>query len=149
MGGDPAIRELAGLKLEDALARILCELKADTGTVHRLREDGLLHLQAHLGGIPQHLLPVIRLIPVGKGMAGLAAERGEPVQICNLQADSSGAARPGARSTGMQGSICVPMKHERRLVGVLGVAVACEREFDAAETAWLQRASAVLASEFR
>ena len=142
-------REIGELKLGDALARILRELSADTGTVHRLRADGLLHLEEYSGGIPDELLPVIQRIPVGKGMAGLAALRGEPVQICNLQTDSSGDARPGARSTGMQGSICVPMEHDGRLVGVLGVAVAREREFSADEAAWLGQAGAVLASDFR
>ncbi len=145
----PLLRELGKLELEDALARILGGMNADTGTVHRLRADGLLHLEAYSGGIPDHLLPVIQRIPVGKGMAGLAAQRGEPVQTCNLQMDSSGDVRPGARSTGMRGSICVPMNHDGRLVGVLGVAVAREREFSAAETAWLVQVGAVLASDFR
>lgn len=142
-------REIGELKLGDALVRILRELNADTGTVHRLRADGLLHLEEYSGGIPEELLPVIQRIPVGKGMAGLAALRGEAVQICNLQTDSSGDARPRARSTGMQGSICVPMKHAGRLVGVLGVAVAREREFSAEEAAWLTLAGAMLASDFR
>ena len=142
-------RKAGQLGLRDALGRILREMGADTGTVHRLRGDGLLHLEEYAGQIPEQLLPVIRRIPVGKGMAGLAAQRGEPVQICNLQTDSSGDARPGARSTGMQGSVCVPMKHAGRLVGVLGVAVAREREFSAGETAWLMQAGALLASDFR
>ena len=149
MSGISTVQEIGELKLGDALARILRELSADTGTVHRLRADGLLHLEEFAGGIPEELLPVIERIPVGKGMAGLAALRGEPVQICNLQTDSSGDARPGARSTGMQGSICVPMKHEGRLVGVLGVAVAREREFSADEAAWLAQVGAMLAPDFR
>lgn len=143
------LRALGELAPADGLERVLSELNAETGTVHRLRADGLLHLEEFAGGIPEHLLAVIRRIPVGKGMAGLAAERGEPVQICNLQADSSGNARPGARSTGMRGSICVPMKREGRLMGVLGVAVAREREFSAAEAAWLLEAGSVLARDFR
>lgn len=120
-------------------------MKADSGTVHALRGDGMLHLEEHLGGIPENLLPVIQRIPVGKGMAGLAAERGEAVQICNLQTDASGDARPGAKATGMRGSICVPMQRAGRLVGVLGVAVETEREFSPEETVWLTEAGAVLA----
>ena len=142
-------KELSGLRAGAALARILGEISAETGTVHRLGSDGLLHLEEYAGSIPEHLLPVIRRIPVGKGMAGLAAERGQPVQMCNLQTDASGDARPQARSTGMRGSICVPMKREGQLVGVLGVAVAREREFTDAETAWLAEAGALLAREFR
>ena len=143
------VQELSGLRIGPALAKILGTIRAETGTVHRLGHDGLLHLEEHAGSIPDHLLPVIRRIPVGKGMAGLAAERGEPVQMCNLQTDTSGDARPKARSTGMGGSICVPMERSGRLVGVLGVAVAREREFTDAEVGWLAEAGAILAREFR
>lgn len=145
MAADAKMRALAGLALGEALDRVLAAVQAETGTIHRMGPDGLLHLEAHAGGIPERLLPVIGRIPVGKGMAGLAAERGEPVQICNLQTDSSGNARPGARSTGMRGSICVPMKDGDRLVGVLGVAVAREREYTDAEAAWLSEAGSILA----
>lgn len=138
-------RELASLSPPEALSKILAVLEADTGTLHRLNADGLLHLEQHSGPIPDALLPVIRRIPVGKGMAGLAAERAEPVQVCNLQTDASGTARPGARSTGMRGSICVPMMKGTRLVGVLGVAVERERDFSDSETDWLLEAGAILA----
>ena len=142
-------QELGGLRIGPALAKILGEIRAETGTVHRLGQDGLLHLEEYAGSIPENLLPVIRRIPIGKGMAGLAAERGEPVQTCNLQTDKSGDARPQARSTGMRGSICVPMARNGELVGVLGVAVAHEREFSDAEAGWLAEAGAILAREFR
>ena len=36
------------------------------------------------------VLATIATIPVGKGMAGLAVERGRPVDACNLQTDASG-----------------------------------------------------------
>lgn len=138
---------LSGLTLQGALQRILEEVRAETGTLHALGEDGLLHLMEHAGGVPEHLLAVIERIPVGKGMAGLAAERGEPVQICNLQTDDSGDARPGARATGMRGSICVPVRRAGRLAGVLGVAVRGEREFTPSEAEWLESAGAALAME--
>ena len=137
--------ELGSLPPAQMLAKILASLNAETGTVHRLRPDGLLHLEQHVGPIPDALLPVIRSIPVGKGMAGLAAQRAEPVQVCNLQTDASGTARPRARSTGLRGSICVPMMKGTRLVGVLGVAVQRERDFSDSETNWLLEAGAILA----
>lgn len=140
-----ALQELGSLPVPQALSKILAALEAETGTVHWLRSDGLLHLEQHAGGIPDALLPVIQRIPVGKGMAGLAAERVEPVQVCNLQSDASGTARPGARSTGMRGSICVPMMKGGQLVGVLGVAVGHERDFSDSETAWLLKAGTILA----
>ena len=44
-------------------------------------------------------------------MAGLAVQRKEPVSVCNLQTDASGAARPGAKATGMEGALVVPIFH--------------------------------------
>lgn len=128
-----------------ALAAALEHLSAETGTIHRLGEDGMLHLEAHAGGIPDHLLPVIRTIPVGKGIAGLTVQNNEPVDLCNLQTDASGQARPGAKATGARGSICVPMRRGGKAVGALGVAVAEERAFSDEEIADLLAAAEILA----
>lgn len=117
-----------------ALLIALGELGADTGTVHRLGDDGFLHLEACAGHIPEDLLPIIQRIPVGKGIAGLAVERNEPVDLCNLQVDTSGVARPKARDTGVKGSLCVPITRDGKPVGALGVATIAEREFTPEET---------------
>ncbi len=92
-----------------------------TGTLHRLDPaDRHLKLVAHRG-IPEALMPIIDSIPVGKGIAGTAAERLEPVELCNLQTDSSGVAKPGAKQTQVQGSLAVPVLDGDRLCGTLGV----------------------------
>jgi len=83
------------------------------------------------------VLAVVREVPWGKGMAGLAAERARPVDACNLQTDSSGDVRPGARATGLQGAIVVPLLQGDRVVGTLGVGCRVERSFSAEETDWL------------
>ncbi len=93
----------------DALAEIVRRFAADSGTVHRLGPDGNLHLTASSRDMPEVVLEKIRTIPVGKGMAGLAVERRAPVDACNIQTDTSGDVRPGARATGMSGAIVVPM----------------------------------------
>ena len=65
----------------------------------------------------------IETIPFGKGMAGRAAERREPVEVSNLQTDDSGVAKPRARDTGMEGSIAVPIiGSDGKVKGVVGVA---------------------------
>jgi hypothetical protein len=84
----------------EALASIVQQFAADSGTVHFLGADGLLHLAACTSGLPEPVLAQIRCIPVGKGMAGLAVERRAPVDACNIQTDVSGDVRPGARATG-------------------------------------------------
>lgn len=139
------VDELRGLSLAASIQRVLDHLGADSGTLHALRPDGELHLTAYAGRVPEALLPVIRRIPLGKGMAGVAAQRGEPVQVCNLQTDSSGIVRPASRMSGNRGAICVPVASSGRLVGVLGVGCERERNFTKAEVLWLQLASAVLA----
>lgn len=130
--------------LEAALAQVLAHFRAESGTVHAL-EGGQLRLCAHTRGIPPPVLDVIRLIPVGKGMAGLAVERRAPVTACDLQTDASGDVRPGARATGLRGSIVVPMLDGHDPVGALGIANREERVFSAAEVELLLAAGRVLA----
>ncbi len=119
-----------------ALALTLERFKAEIGTIHVLR-GGRLELVAHAADLPAVVLDQIRVVPIGKGMAGLAVERRAPVTACNLQTDTSGAVRPGARATGMQGSICVPVLRGDEAVGALGIANRTQRDFDELEQALL------------
>src|SRR2546421_6426026 len=88
---------LNGNSQPDALSQVLHILlerfDCPTGTVHLLDDkSGMLKLTTHCG-IPDVVLDKIQVISVGKGMAGIAAERREPVQVCNLQTDNSGVVR--------------------------------------------------------
>ncbi len=119
--GDPAA----------VLAACLVHFGCQAGTVHLLR-DGVLQLVAH-EGIPPHIVEIAAAVPIGKGIAGLAAERREPITICNLQTDTSGQARPAAKSTGLEGSLAVPMLVGDDLRGVLGIAKATAHDWTADE----------------
>lgn len=132
-----------------ALARIVDDFAADSGTIHFLGADGLLHLAAASPGIPDAVLSIIRTIPVGKGMAGLAVERAQPVNACNIQTDASGDVRPGARATGLAGSIVVPIFDGDKVVGALGVANRSERTFADEEIARLLEEGRRLAAQRR
>lgn len=111
------------------LESILRDLNADSGTVHASGPDGALHLRAAIG-IPEPVLAIVKVVPVGKGMAGLAAERKCAVNSCNIQEDTSGDVRPGARATGLAGSVAVPvLAADGRVLGVVGVATRAERTF--------------------
>lgn len=129
-----------------ALALIVDHFRADSGTIHFLGEGGLLHLAAASAGMPDQVLAVIRTIPVGKGMAGLAVERREPVNSCNIQTDATGDVRPGARATAMAGAIVVPIFRDEDVVGALGIANRAERTFTEDEIATLSEAARALAA---
>lgn len=128
-----------------ALVQVLAHFKADSGTIHLIGADGNLHLQTATAGIPPVVLDKVRIVPIGKGMAGLAAERRQPVNICNIQTDTSGDVRPGAKATGLEGAIAVPMFSGDEVAGVLGVGNHAERTFTDDEVASLLAAGRVLA----
>lgn len=131
--------------LAEALAVVIDHFAADAGTIHVMEKDGLLHLKAATPGLPPELLKAVATIPVGKGMAGLAVERKAPVDACNIQTDSSGDVRPGARDSGLAGSIVVPMFRADEVVGALGIANRRERTFGLEEQKDLLHAGRVLA----
>lgn len=130
---------------DEALRAIIAHFHADTGTIHMLESDGVLHLKAASGGLPEAVLAAVRLVPVGKGMAGLAVERGEPVNKCNIQV-ASGDVQPGARATGMEGALVVPIFAGGKPAGALGIANRTERTFTAEETALLIDAGRAIAA---
>lgn len=118
---------------QHVLSEVISSFGCTTGTVHFLdRETQLLKLQA-TQGIPEFLLPKISEIPIGKGMAGIAAERLKAVEMCNLQTDDSGVARPAAKETKVAGSIAVPMMLEGNLYGTFGIAKPEPYDFTADE----------------
>jgi L-methionine (R)-S-oxide reductase len=127
-----------------ALDRVLVHFDCAVGTIHFLDPGSQMLLLRAQRGIPDQLAGKVGRIPVGKGMAGLAAQRREPVQVCNLQTDDSGVARPAARETRMEGSIAVPMLQDGAVRGVLGIAKPVVHEFSPAETALLQEVANTL-----
>ena len=140
-------QQLSGAASDDeALAHIVDHFAADSGTIHFVEADGLLHLAAVTLGMPDAVLATIQRIPVGKGMAGLAVERRAPVDACNIQTDTSGDVRPGARATALSGAIVVPIFRGDDVIGALGVANRSERSFSEGEIADLMRAARALAA---
>ena len=119
---------------QQLLTDIIAAFGCSTGTIHTLDpETNLLKLQAQQG-IPEFLLPKMTVIPIGKGMAGIAAERREPVEMCNLQTDESGVARPAAKETKVEGSIAAPLLLDGELYGVVGIAKPVPYDFTEEET---------------
>lgn len=138
---------------EDVLSNIIPSFECTTGTIHILEvETSLLKLQAQIG-IPDFLIPKLSEIPIGKGMAGIAAERRQPVEMCNLQTDDSGVARPSAKETKVEGSIVVPLLLNDTLYGTLGIAKPIPYDFTEEEQSDLlkigKEMSRVIRSNFK
>jgi L-methionine (R)-S-oxide reductase len=130
----------------ERLRLILKHFACDSGSIHKLGEDGNLHLKASGPGMPDVVLDKIRVIPVGKGMAGMCVERNDVVYSCNIQQDSSENVQPGAKQSGLQGSIVLPIRAAaKEAVGALGVASKKERTFTEAETAELMECAKIIA----
>ena len=124
--------------LEKILQETLAQFNSETGTIHKLHEPTqLLRLVAQIG-LPPQLLDIVSIIPVGKGIAGECAQKNQPVTICNLQTDTSGVAKPGAKQTGVGGALCVPIRDGKKIVGTLGIGTARQYEYSAAEINSLQ-----------
>jgi GAF domain-containing protein len=133
--------------LEPALREVLKYFSSETGTIHRLdSQTQLLHLVAQTG-LPPQLLEIVKTIPVGKGIAGQTAAENRPVTICNLQTDTSGVARPGAKQTGVGGALCVPIRNGEKLVGTLGIGTVREHEYTPAETNSLQETADMIGEQ--
>ena len=136
----------ASTQLGSILDELLKHFECSAGTIHLLAASGFLELAAQRG-LPDFVVDKIKVIPVGKGMAGIAAERKEPVQVCNLQTDTSGVVRPGARDTKMEGSVAAPMiRADGTLKGTLGVAKPVPYDFTPEECDLLMKIGALIAT---
>ncbi len=134
----------------DWLKNTLAEFDCQTGTIHRTTGDGkTLSLVCQIG-VPDTLLEKIATIPFGKGIAGVAAERGEAVELCNLQQDLKGVAKVGARQTGVSGSLAVPVfaSPGGPVVGTLGVGKFTPHEFSDGEKERLRSLASEVAVHF-
>ena len=132
--------------MQAELETILTQFGADTGTIHLL-EKGVLVLEAHVGA-PPPVVEIVSKVPIGKGMAGLAAERNDVVTTCNIQSDTSGDVRAGAKQTGVNAALVVPMRDDGgKVVGTLGIGVRRKYEYSQAETARLLEQASLLAKK--
>jgi signal transduction protein with GAF and PtsI domain len=115
---------------ESLLGAILAEFGCQTGTIHRSDDGKILSLVCQIG-VPVNLVEKISSIPFGKGIAGAAAESRQPVELCNLQQDLGGVAKPDARKTGVSGSLAVPVFSEEneQVIGTLGIGKFAPHEF--------------------
>jgi hypothetical protein len=124
--------------INEWLRGLLGRHKAVAGTVHVVRGDQL-EITAAIN-IPPKIQEVTARIPLGKGMAGLAWQHDKPIQTCNLQEDTSGAVKPGAKSVNAQAAVALPVHDGAGTVrAVVGLAWMDERELGEDELDTIKR----------
>ena len=138
----PIIPADTGNGTETWLSEFLSKHGAVSGTVHLREGDGLKLVSAlH---IPEKVLAIIAWVPSGKGMAGLALERGVPIETCNLKEDNTGSVRPGAKAVDARAAVAIPVKAAGGVRAVVGIAFADERRFSAEEMERLTESASTL-----
>ena len=126
------------------LERFLKKHGGVAGSVHLRSGPDELSLAATVN-IPEPVRKVVATVPRGKGMAGLALERNAAISSCNIQADSSGQVRPGARAVDAQAAVALPVHNRAGEVrAVVGIAFGDERTITDDELAGLADAAASL-----
>ena len=114
------------------------------GTVHLLTSPDELTLAAAVR-IPDMVKQIVQRVPRGKGMAGLALERNEPISTCNIKTDSTGQVRPGARAVDARAGVALPVHDAAGKVrAVVGVAFTDEKALSESELADLAKAAHTL-----
>jgi L-methionine (R)-S-oxide reductase len=130
--------------MHDWLQAFLRDHGGVAGTVHVLSEADDLELAAAVN-IPGKVQEIVRRIPKGKGMAGLAWLRNAPVSTCNIQSDDSADVKPGAKAVDAQAGVALPVRDGRGAVrAVVGIAYRDEKTLGADELAALEAAAATL-----
>jgi L-methionine (R)-S-oxide reductase len=126
------------------LERFVRDSGGIAGTVHLRSSPDELTLAAAVH-IPEPVKQAVQRVPRGKGMAGLALERDQPISTCNIKTDTSGQVRPGARAVNAKAGVALPVHDAQGQVrAVVGVAFVDEKALSDAELAELGRAATSL-----
>ena len=117
------------------------------GTVHQRVDADNLALAAAVN-IPPPVQEIVRRIPKGKGMAGLAFEHDEPISTCNIKDDNTGNVRPGAKAVQAQAAVAFPVHDAQGAVrAVVGIAYKDDRELKQSELDALTAAASSLPAD--
>jgi len=132
------------LRMSSQLQELVKTFGGVAGSIHVVRGDELVMVAAL--NLPEPVQRATAAIPRGKGMAGLAWERDEPVQTCNLKTDTTGDVQPGARAVDAKAAVALPVHGAgNRVTAIVGIAFDDEREFSESEVGrLLDRAAAVV-----
>ena len=124
-------------RVQDAMQTQVCSVYLQDGNNDRL-------IFRATQGLNQALVDEASL-PVGEGLVGLVAARGEPVNLEEAEKHPSFRFLPGIGEEQFHAFLGVPIIHQRGVVGVLVVQQAERRRFDESDEAFLVTLSAQLA----
>ena len=128
---------------QEWLESFIAEHGAVAGTVHVQRGEDLYLCAAH--NIPPQVVAIVAHVPHGKGMAGVAQVKKEPVQTCNLKTDETGNIKPGAKAVDAQAAIALPvLDRDGAVRAVVGIAWGKEGEIGQAEEQAMMKLAAAL-----
>jgi hypothetical protein len=128
---------------QEWLELFIAQQGGTAGTVHVERGDDLYLTAAH--NIPPKVIAIVAHVPHGKGMAGVAQVKKQPVQTCNLQTDETGNIKPGAKAVNAQAAIALPVfNHAGAVCAVVGIAWTHEAEIGEAEQQKMMELAATL-----
>jgi L-methionine (R)-S-oxide reductase len=125
------------------LESLVAKLGGVAGTVHVQRGEDLYLTAAH--NIPPNVIAIVSCVPHGKGMAGVAQVKKEPVQTCNLQTDETGNIKLGAKAVDAQKAVALPVLDQTGAVrAVVGIAWSQEGEIGPDEEQTMMNLAAAL-----
>ncbi len=116
---------------EQDMPRLLADLaveimRADRCAIYRVEGEELrLQAASHFRAV----LPPDTVIPVGHGLAGWVARRGQSLVLANLEEDARSRAHPWLSRDKLVSYLAVPLKAGRRTVGVVEIYTQEPREF--------------------
>jgi L-methionine (R)-S-oxide reductase len=141
-----AVNDAATPERQAWLEAFVSQCGGVAGTVHMVSSTSPDELVlAAAVRIPEPVKQIVARVPRGKGMAGLAFERDEPISTCNIKTDATGQVRPGARAVDARAGVALPVHDAAGHVrAVVGIAFTDEKALSEEELAGLARAAAAL-----
>jgi anti-sigma regulatory factor (Ser/Thr protein kinase)/putative methionine-R-sulfoxide reductase with GAF domain len=128
--------------MQQLLTRVREVLGTDTAAVYRLDDEEQMLVAHAAQGLEEDVERGVR-VPMGRGFAGVVAERREPVRSSEL--GELRLVSPLMREKGIVSLLGVPLIVEERLLGVLHVGSRASREFTGDDVALLELAAERLA----
>lgn len=107
-------------------------------------ESGHMFVLVSTDGLNPDAIGQVR-VPVGQGLIGLVANKGEPINLRDASNHPQNLHIPGIGEDELSSFLGVPIIHYRKVMGVLVIQQKADRNFDEAEEAFLVTLSAQVA----